>query len=148
MVMARDVIEWVLSIRFLATLNLGASVEQPFDYLVIQNRQAMHSTGRSMDWKFEDNIVNELFLCATLTSPRRDAGVKSDPRCSCQGHSGKVGADVGDESTESYSALQPLRIPFHHWRLLFIKRNLIRPATAKRLCSPSCRELMGVRISL
>ena len=31
-------------------VNLGAGVEQPFDCLIVQNRQAMQSMGRSMDW--------------------------------------------------------------------------------------------------
>jgi len=37
--------------------------------------------------------------------------VKPDPRCSWQGHLRRVGAEVGDESTKSRSALQSLRIP-------------------------------------
>ena len=37
--------------------------------------------------------------------------VKVDPRCSWKGHSRKVGAGVGDESTESRSVVQPLRLP-------------------------------------
>jgi len=37
--------------------------------------------------------------------------VKPDPCCSWQGHFGRVGADVGDESTESHCVLQQLRIP-------------------------------------
>jgi len=36
--------------------------------------------------------------------------VKSDPCCAWQGHSRRVGADVGDESTVSRSVLQPLHI--------------------------------------
>ena len=51
--------------------DLGAGVEQPFDCLVIQNHQDMHFMGRLMDWTVEDNTVNSLFFCATLTSRRR-----------------------------------------------------------------------------
>jgi len=71
-------------------------------------------------------MVDSLFFCATLTGRRKgqnpfayvgaeksDTGpetVKLDPRCSWQGHSGGVGAGVGDESTESCGAIQPLHI--------------------------------------
>ena len=44
---------------------------QPFDCLVNQNHQPMCSTGRSMDWTVKDNMINGLFLWATLTSRRR-----------------------------------------------------------------------------
>ena len=90
-----------------------AGVEQPFDCLVIQNRQAMHSMGRSKNWTVKDNKGNGLFFCATHTSHRSghipsvqagaetsDVGaeaVKSDTRCTWQGNSRRVGADVGDE---------------------------------------------------
>jgi len=46
-----------------AALGLGAGVEQPFDCLIIQNRQAVQSMGRSMDWTLEDNMVDGLFFC-------------------------------------------------------------------------------------
>jgi len=36
---------------------------------------------------------------------------KPDPGCSWEGHPWRVGADVGDESTESRGVVQPLRIP-------------------------------------
>ena len=39
--------------------------------------------------------------------------VKPDPRCSLKGHSRRVGADVGDESAESRSVVQPHRTAFH-----------------------------------
>ena len=47
-----------------------AGVDQPFDYLVIQNRQCqvMRSMGRTMDWTIKDNMVKGLFFCSTLTS--------------------------------------------------------------------------------
>jgi len=53
----------------LAALDLGADVEQPFDCLIVQNRQAMQLMGRSMDWTLEDIMVDGLF-CATLTDRR------------------------------------------------------------------------------
>jgi len=53
----------------LAALDLGADVEQPFDCLIVQNRQAMQSMGRSMDWTLKDNMV-DVFFCATLTGLR------------------------------------------------------------------------------
>jgi len=80
-----------------------------------------------MDRQVKDNIFNGLFLCATLTSRRTDhtsfvqaraetsdtgaEAVKSDPNCSWQGHSSRLVADIGDESTESRSVLQSLRVP-------------------------------------
>jgi len=54
----------------LAAFDLGTGVEQPFDCFIIQNRQAMQSMGRSTDWTLEDNIVDGLFFCATLTGRR------------------------------------------------------------------------------
>ena len=54
----------------LAALDLGAGVEQLFGCLIVQNRQAMQSIRRSMDWTLEDNMVDGLFLCATLTGRR------------------------------------------------------------------------------
>jgi len=79
-----------------------------------------------MDWTFEDSMADGLFFCATHISRREgnapfvqagretsDTGseaVKPDPRCFWNGNSRRVGTDVGDESTESRSPLQPLRI--------------------------------------
>ena len=54
----------------LAALDFGAGVEQPFGCLIVQNRQAVQSMGRSMDWTLEDNMVDGLFFCATLTGRR------------------------------------------------------------------------------
>jgi len=69
-----------------------------------------------MEWTLDDNTINGLFFCATLTGRRKghapfvqagaetsDAGSEAepDPCCPCWGHSGRVGADVGYESTES-----------------------------------------------
>ena len=97
--------------------SLGAGAEQPFSSLKVQNRQAMQFMGRSMDWTLEENMVDGLFFYATLTGRRGGPGpfvqagtVKPEPRCSWRGHSRMVGADVGDESTESRSVVQPLHI--------------------------------------
>jgi len=95
--------------------------------LIVQNRQAMQSMGRSMDWTLEDNMVDGLFFCATLTGRRgghtpfvqartetSDTGaavVKPDPGSSWEGHSGWVGAGVGDEDAESCGVVSPLL----HW---------------------------------
>jgi len=53
-------------------LHLGAGVEQPVDCLIIQSRQSVQATGRSMDWILEDNMVNGLISFVTLTSLRSD----------------------------------------------------------------------------
>ena len=45
-----------------------------------------------------------------LTCDTDVEAVKPDLRCCCQCHSESVGADVGNESMESRSAFQPLRI--------------------------------------
>jgi len=50
------------SIHCLAALDLGAGVEQPFNCLIVQNRQNVQSMRRSMEWTFEDNMVDGLFL--------------------------------------------------------------------------------------
>jgi len=53
--------EPVLFVHCLAALDLGAGVEQPFDCIVIKKRQVVQSMGQSMDWTFEDNMVDGLF---------------------------------------------------------------------------------------
>jgi len=79
-----------------------------------------------MDWTLDD-MVDGLFFCTILTGRRgghapfvqagaekSDTGaeaVKPGPRSSWQVHSGRVGASVVDESAESCSAFQPLRVP-------------------------------------
>jgi len=57
-------------IHCLVVLDFRPGVEQPFVCLIIQNRQAMQSMGRSMDWTLKDNMVDSLFFCATLTGRR------------------------------------------------------------------------------
>jgi len=72
-------------------------------------------------------MVDGLFFCATLTGRRGghttfvQAGaemsnsgaeaVKPDPGSFWEGHSGGVGAGVGDENAESCGDVRPLRIP-------------------------------------
>jgi len=74
-----------------------------------------------MDWTLEDNMVNSLFFCATLTGRRGDntpivqAGaetsnisveaVKPDPGSSWKDHSVGMGAGVGDENAKSFQSL-------------------------------------------
>jgi len=48
----------------LAALDLGVDVEQPFDCLIIQNRQAMQSMKRLMDWTLDDNVST---VCSSAT---------------------------------------------------------------------------------
>jgi len=94
----------------LAALDFGAGVEQPLGCLIVWNRQAVQSMGRSMDWTLEDNTVDGLFFCATLTgrtgghtpfvqaeAETSDTGaeaVEPDPGSSWEGHSGRVGTSV------------------------------------------------------
>ena len=72
-------------------------------------------------------MVDGLFICATLTGRRgghapfvqagaetSDTGaeaVKTDPCSSWQGHSGRMGAGVGDKNAKSRKIVQPLLIP-------------------------------------
>ena len=83
----------------------------------------MQSMGRSMDWTLEDNMVDGLFFCATLTgrrgghTPFVQAGtetsdtdaeaVKPDPCCSWEGLSKRVGASDGDEKEEYCGVVRP-----------------------------------------
>jgi len=113
--------------HFLATLDLGAGVEQPFDCLIVQNRQAVQSVGRLMDWTVENDMVDGLFFCATFTGRRgghipfvqagaqkSDTGaeaVEPDPGSSWEGHSGGVYTGVCNWSAEFCGVVPPLRIP-------------------------------------
>jgi len=47
-----------------AELDLGTSVEHPFNCPIILNRQVKQSIGRSMGWTFENNMVDGLFYAA------------------------------------------------------------------------------------
>ena len=89
---------------------------------------------RSMDWALDDNMVDDLFVCTTLTGRRQghtpfvqagaetsDTGaeaVKPDPGSSWEGHSGKVGAGVRDENSESCGVFRPLPVTSLIWPLL------------------------------
>jgi len=55
----------------LAALDFGEGVEKPFGCLIVQNRQAVHCMGRSMDWTLEDDMVHSLFFCVTHYRPQR-----------------------------------------------------------------------------
>jgi len=66
-----SILLWASSFIYcLAALDFGAGVEQPFGCLDVQNRQAVQSMRRSMDWTLEDDMVNSLFFCATVTGRR------------------------------------------------------------------------------
>ena len=82
--------EPVFSVRCLASLDHRTGVEQPTDDLIIQNRKAVQSIGRSINWTLEDNMVKGLFFCATLTGRRG-------------GHTPFVqpGADMSDTGVEA-----------------------------------------------
>ena len=100
-------------------MDLVASVEQSFNCFIIQNRRAVQFKGRLMDWTFEDNLAERLCFRATFTgrwgvhtSPVQARAEMSDisaeavkPKLSGsrKGHSRRMGADVGDESTETRS---------------------------------------------
>ena len=146
---------WVSSCNHcLAALDLGAGVEQPFGCLIVQNRQAVQSMRRSMDWTLEDNMVDGLFFCSTLTghrgghTPLVQAGaetsntgaeaVKPDPGRSWEDYSGRwvpvSGMKVrGLVGLSARSAL--------HWlsahcvaRMLLLSDELMR-------CCAACRPL-------
>ena len=61
-----------------------ADVEQPFDCCIIQNRQVVQSTDRSMDWSVKDNMIDDLFFCTTHTRCRKR------PHPVCTSRSAKV----------------------------------------------------------
>jgi len=122
----------------LAAFDLGAGVEQQFDCLIVQNRQAMQSMGSSMDWTSEDNMDDFLFFCAILTGRRgvhtpfvqagaetSDVGtevVKPEPGSSWVGLSGGLVAGVVDENAESCRVVLPLHIPLviHPLRCMYV----------------------------
>ena len=60
---------WAISsfIHCLAELHFEAGVEQSFGCFIVQNLQAVKSMRTSMDWTLEDNMVDGLFFCATIT---------------------------------------------------------------------------------
>jgi len=80
----------------LAALDLGAGVEQPIDYLIIQNRQAIQSIGRAMDWTFED-MFDGLIVSATLTSRRSG----HTPFVQKGGETSDTGAEVVEQDPDS-----------------------------------------------
>jgi len=94
----------------LAVLDLGADAEQSFNYLIVQNHQAVQSVGKLMDSISERNMIDCLFFRDTLRGRRRkhtpfaQAGaetpdtsaeaVKSDPGSCWEGHSVETGTSV------------------------------------------------------
>jgi len=95
----------------------------------MQNHQAMHSMRRSKDWSLKDNMVNGLLLCARPTPQAEEGAIphlykqerkRPTPvrRRLSRSHAvtgraipGGSVPSVGDDSMESRSALQQLRIP-------------------------------------
>jgi len=63
--------EPVLKVHYLAALDIGAGVEQSFDCLIIQNRQAMHCIGWSMDRTVKGNMFHGLILLRHTHRPQR-----------------------------------------------------------------------------
>ena len=96
----------------MAALHFGAGVEQPFGCLIVQNGQAVLSMRMSMDQTLEDNMIDSLFICATLTGTEEAIphlyrqeqkrtiqsaeAVKTDPGSSWEGHSEVVGTGAWD----------------------------------------------------
>jgi len=62
----------------LAALDLRAGVEQPFGCLIVQNRQAMQSIWRPMDWTLENNIVDGLSTVCS-SAPHSQAAEEAIP---------------------------------------------------------------------
>jgi len=73
-----------------------------------------------MDWTLEDNMADGLFFCTTLTDRR--SGHIPFAQAGAEGHSRRVGAGVGNASTESRSVVQPFRIPLviHPERRMYV----------------------------
>ena len=111
----------------MASLDLGANVEQPSDRLIVQNRQAVQSMrveevdGLDIGGQHGRRFVlprhtyrpqkghTTFVQTGAETSDTGAEAVQPDPRCSWKSHSRRVG--FGDESTESRSVDLTLRIP-------------------------------------
>jgi len=94
-------IVWASSFRHcLAALDHGAGVDQQIDCLIIQNRQAVQSTGRSVDWTLEDNMVDGLLFWATLTGRRGD----HTPFVQAGAETSDTGAEANSSCSGSISA--------------------------------------------
>ena len=118
--------EPVVAIHCLAALHPRAGVESLFKFPIIQNRRAVQSTGRSMDWTLED-MVDGLFFCATPTAAeeaiphlyKKELKRPTPVRRRLRGPTPFLGgsfewvsdAGVGDESTESCRVVRPLCFP-------------------------------------
>ena len=143
----------------LAALDLGPDVEQPFDCPIVQNRQAVQSMRRSMDSTLKDNMVDGLFLCATLTDSRgghtpfvqtwaqtSDTGaetVKPDPGFSLECHSGGLVPGMKMRSLVVVSLVGlSAHPPFHWWSAQCAARMLL----SDELMSCCATSLKGVSI--
>ena len=134
---------WASSfIHCLATLNFGAGFEQPFGCLIIQNRQAVQ---RSIDWTLENNMVDGLFFCATLTGHRgghtpfvqagaetsnTSAGaVEPDPGSSWESHSGGCVPAMFFSRLSWWCYRVSNHFPIYVWytELIFTKNASVRP---------------------
>ena len=62
----------------LAALDLGVDADQPFDCLIVQNRQAMQSVGRSMDC-----VLGQFDAAVLATGRFGDGGRKCIMRKTC-----------------------------------------------------------------
>ena len=143
----------------LAALDLGAGVEQPFDCLIVQNRQAMQSMERSMDWTLEDNMVDGLFFCTTLTGRRGghtpivqagaetsdtgSAAVKPDPDSSWEGHS-EGWVPVSRMKMRSLVGFS-VHSAFHWWSAQCAARMVLLSDELMRSCAASTNGCLDLR---
>ena len=111
----------------LAALDLGAGIEQPFNCLIVQHRQAVQTMRRSMEWTLwttwstvcssapHSQTAEEVIPHLYKQEWKRPTPVRGRLRRT-QALLGKViptGVDgsVGDENVESCGVVRPLRIP-------------------------------------
>ena len=114
------------SIHCLAALDFGAGVNQTLDCHIVQNRQAMQSMRRSMDWTLEDT-----WSTACSSAPHSQVAEDAIPHLykqerkrsrpvrrrlsQTQAHLGRVIPGVGtgawNENAESWWVVRPLCIP-------------------------------------
>ena len=116
-----------LGVPPLAALYLGAGVEQQSDCLIVHDRQAVQSLGKSVDWMdiggqhgrrcvllrhTHRHQRRPYPICISRSgNVRQRRRLKPEPRCSWKGHSRRVCVGVRDESAESCRVVSPLRLP-------------------------------------